>query len=66
MMRKRNDKYAIESAAEKFFVELAKLVRAFRRYCFEFIPKNKMDKYAHTVELISWIMLTFAIILRMK
>ena len=63
---KKTKKYPIEEATEKVFLELARLIRAFRKYCFEFIPKNKMDKYAHTVELISWIMLTFAIILRMK
>lgn len=53
----RKPKYKLEKEIEQFFDRAG-------RYLFV-KPKNKMDKIVHTMELISWILLTAAIIFRM-
>lgn len=57
-MKKKKSKYALEEAVTKFF-------NSARIYFFT-RPKDKMDKIAHTMELISWILLGAAIIFRMR
>ena len=54
----RKPKFPVERAIEKFFDSA-------RIYLFE-RPKNDMDRMAHSMELISFILLGIALLLRIR
>ena len=64
-MRKKNDKYPIETAAEKLIDQLRISLKKITKFFFV-IHEKKMDKYIYIMETISWILLGLALIWRIR
>lgn len=61
----KNEPYKLELQAEKFLKSLTWLVYALGKYLTT-IPKNKMDKIPWLLEILSFVGLGVALILRYK
>jgi len=63
MRKKLKAKYPLEYQAEMLFIELRRFVRKGTVFFFS-VPKKKMDRIPWMIEIIAWLFLTTAIILR--